>query len=107
MRELERWGIMSVGRGYNREHAWMEQSECYRGEVESMMTELGMDVLREVAGTNPGWTVFAPRESVKVWLWYGMASRQNLQGGERIEEHEWRVNGSSTDKAEFEPWMDL
>jgi len=80
----------------------MERSGCHRVEVE-LMTELGMDVLREVAWMNVGWMAFAQRESGKMWPWYGMASRQNWKGGERIE---WGMDGSNTDKAEVEPWMD-
>jgi len=43
MGESVRHGTMLVGRGYSREHVWMEQHGYCRGEVRLRMAEQGMD----------------------------------------------------------------
>ena len=54
---------------------------------------------------DAGWMVFAPRESVKVRSWYGMASKWNRKDLENLEGRGWDMDDSNTDGVEYEPWM--
>ena len=62
-------------------------------------------MLGEVVGKSVGWMVLAPRELANAWPWYRMASRQNWKGWGNLEGHGWGMDGSHTDRVEYEPWM--
>ena len=38
-------------------------------------------------------------------MWYRMASRQNWEGWENVGGHGWDMDGSNTERVEYEPWM--
>ena len=98
---------MSAGWGYGCGHVCGEWSGYHCGESGLRMIELRVYALREVAGMSVGWTVFAPTESVKVWPWYGMASRRNWEGWGSTNESDCDIGHSYTDRVECEPRWDF
>ena len=70
------------------------------------LTESRMGVLREAVGMSVGWRGSVPTESVKVWPWYGMVSRQSWEDWDDMGERREGMYGSNTGRAEYEPWVD-